>query len=491
MSLLLALIQGSTQGETWLELKEDWTSKPPIGTPLRSDGHWSVQGLVGAWGVLEGAGGTTFDSTNNQRHATLAPANLPKWEAGSLGFNGASSTAYSRCSLPNSDYLGGASGATVVCGVTPSTTQASAGGGLVFLSNAASTSATRIFVNVTAQRAINLRCRSGVETQLQLTTADGVVANSKSSVVSAVFDVSGKKQAAYVNSQKILEQTTSFANAKFTPLVSTGCSIGAVDYLPGYAFGGSIHFVWLYNTALSSEQVQSISENPWQVYQPRSRWVKVGTPLPSGVPGYGVPPGLGSSVFVGSPTVKGKGREVVTGLSATATAGTAAAIGTGGSATVSPLGHLTTASVGTVVVKGKGLEVVTGLSATITFGTSIAKGKALKVVSAGLGSTIAAGSSVGKGKGKATPSGLVATFTKNNDIAKGKGTKVVAGLGSTITVGTPVPQETKHYAYPVGKQMTASVGTPAPIKGKGRALVVGVSTGGGGGGCWYYSKGLL
>lgn len=43
-------------------VKKEWTTKPPLGTPLRTDGHWSVQRLVGAWVFNEGAGGIACDS---------------------------------------------------------------------------------------------------------------------------------------------------------------------------------------------------------------------------------------------------------------------------------------------------------------------------------------------------------------------------------------------------------------------------------------------
>ena len=46
-------------------IRIDRTSKPPLGTPLRSDGHWSVQGLIGAWSFNEGAG-SPFNIVGNK-----------------------------------------------------------------------------------------------------------------------------------------------------------------------------------------------------------------------------------------------------------------------------------------------------------------------------------------------------------------------------------------------------------------------------------------
>lgn len=47
-------------------IRVDRTSKPPLGTPLRSDGHWSVQGIVGAWAFNEGSNSKTIVSFDNE-----------------------------------------------------------------------------------------------------------------------------------------------------------------------------------------------------------------------------------------------------------------------------------------------------------------------------------------------------------------------------------------------------------------------------------------
>jgi len=44
----------------FVPVRRDRTVKPPPGTPLRTDGHWSVQGLVGAWAFNEGAGNKVY-----------------------------------------------------------------------------------------------------------------------------------------------------------------------------------------------------------------------------------------------------------------------------------------------------------------------------------------------------------------------------------------------------------------------------------------------
>lgn len=44
-----------------IPLRRDWTSKPPVGTPLRTDGHWSVQGLYSAYIMQAGSGTCEVD----------------------------------------------------------------------------------------------------------------------------------------------------------------------------------------------------------------------------------------------------------------------------------------------------------------------------------------------------------------------------------------------------------------------------------------------
>jgi len=55
-------------------IRVDRTSKPPIGTPLRSDGHWSVQGLVGAWAFNSGSGKTILNSATSTQSALVGSA---------------------------------------------------------------------------------------------------------------------------------------------------------------------------------------------------------------------------------------------------------------------------------------------------------------------------------------------------------------------------------------------------------------------------------
>lgn len=43
----------------------DRTAKPPVGVPLRTDGHWSINGLAGAWPFNESSGGISDAAGGN------------------------------------------------------------------------------------------------------------------------------------------------------------------------------------------------------------------------------------------------------------------------------------------------------------------------------------------------------------------------------------------------------------------------------------------
>ena len=45
----------------WVPKDIDWTTKPPCGTPLRTDGHWSVHGMSRGCLLSEGAGTVVHD----------------------------------------------------------------------------------------------------------------------------------------------------------------------------------------------------------------------------------------------------------------------------------------------------------------------------------------------------------------------------------------------------------------------------------------------
>ena len=258
-----------------IPIRVNRASKPPAGTPLRTDGHWSVDGIAGHWGLLESAGSITVDGAPWRRNATISAFYQPLWQGGSLLFNGDAATEFSRAYLPNADYLGGAAGATVVAGITASAGQESSNGLILFLDNGTALTSTRILLNITSDRAINLRSRSDTETQAQATTASGIVPVGVPVVVASAFDLARGRQRAYVGNREVINAAASYASATFAAKSTIGGGIGCLPNLGDYSFGGSIHFVALYRRALGAEQVAALAANPWQIYEPETVWIDV------------------------------------------------------------------------------------------------------------------------------------------------------------------------------------------------------------------------
>lgn len=257
-----------------IPIRVDRTSKPPAGTPMRTDGHWSVDGIAGHWGLLESAGSIAVDGSPWRRNALLDADKPPLWRGGALLFNGLS-TSFSRAYLPNADYLGGAAGATIVAGITASASQSSSDGLVLFLDNGKTTSTNRIMINITSGRAINIRSRSDTETQAQATTANGIVPVGVPVVVASAFDLARGQQRAYVGNREVVNAAASYAGATFTARSTIGGSIGSLPALPSYSFGGLIDFVAMYRRALRPEQVAALAANPWQIYEPETIWIDV------------------------------------------------------------------------------------------------------------------------------------------------------------------------------------------------------------------------
>lgn len=259
-----------------IPIRVDRTSKPPAGTPLRTDGHWSVDGIAGHWGLLESAGSIAVDGAPWRRNTLLNADKPPLWRGGALLFNGvASTTQFSLADLPDADYLGGAAGATIVAGITASASQSSPAGLVLFLDNAATPSTNRVLLNITSDRAINIRSRSDTETQAQATTANGIVPVGVPVVVASAFDLASGRQRAYVGNREVINAAASYAGATFTARSTIGAGIGCLPALPDYSFGGLIHFVALYRRALRPEQVAALAANPWQIYEPETVWIDV------------------------------------------------------------------------------------------------------------------------------------------------------------------------------------------------------------------------
>ena len=227
-------------------IRIDRTSKPPLGTPLRSDGHCNVQGLV-ALPLNEMAGGVVFSSDNNPL------SNNADWNGSSLSFVAG-----------NADFIDLGSrfatttGVTVLIGITTSSVNT-----LAFSSRAGGTIDGYEILLGPGGVSGTFSARTGVATA----PTSNVFTVGVPQVLGLRYDktkltniINGKIGNSVAYSANI-SPTQNLCIAKRATLYSTQI----VDWMLVYPY-----------TPLTDDQIASLSANPWQVYEPEIVWVEVG-----------------------------------------------------------------------------------------------------------------------------------------------------------------------------------------------------------------------
>jgi len=258
----------------WTRKKVDWTSKPPLGTPLRSDGHWGVEGLAGAWAFNEGAGATAFDSVGHA-NATLKTAAF-------FNSNG----------LQCVDAAGGH--AITGQGTTPSQLT----GPQTVIARASrpevGAAAYEGLYSVRYTTApVSLRTGEGPSIQCAWISSNGAAVTpyivggfpyDAVCTVGYVFDGVGVKL--YSSAKPSGDANDYKVTATATRYIDTTAQIGlggdARFFSTGvYSSNINLQVVLVHSRALSASEIASLSANPWQIYEPEIKWVWVedgGTP---------------------------------------------------------------------------------------------------------------------------------------------------------------------------------------------------------------------
>ena len=415
-----------------IPIRVDLTSKPPLGTPLRTDGHWAVQGLVGAWAFNEGAGATCFDATGN---------NYTNVKSGGVlrDINGitATSAGYYQAVKPLLNPQNGKwsivtrlkvpSGAAICYpifhtggdgGTTASLRTRDTDSFYWFFDGYNSASWTSgIAIDQVGWHTWALT-RSSATTALKL-ARDGVDCGAPT--------------------QGILSATNTW---------SAFSRFGAHQDGNGFDV---IEFAYFYETDLTPQQIASLSANPWQIYEPEVVWVDAGA---GSAPGLAYPTGVSSASATGTATAKGKGTKAVSGVGTAASVGTATATGKG---KTNATGVSTTASVGTATASHNAgvihYATPTGVSATASVGTATSKGKAtISTTGVSTASSVGTATATHSGQGLATPIGVGATALVGSVYCNGKarititGQIVVSSVGSVVATGTSASYDPEHVA---------------------------------------------
>ena len=235
-------------------IRVDRTSRPPLGTPLRSDGHWSVQGLVGAWAFNEGAGQTCFDLLGKSDLAITGLSRTPNGLANSSTGQFAQAVASTKSQCPNDNTL------TVVLTPLTGDSQLFWTDGFITLSRTYAVFPNQLYYIVNTA-AGNWSAPSPV----QLT-------NGLRTIVSVGYQRSG-------NFDILQNGVQVYSGAAYALGANYSGANSSVEVLRD-SYGGntaSVELALLHNIYLTIAQRQSLSENPWQIYEPETIWINVGS----------------------------------------------------------------------------------------------------------------------------------------------------------------------------------------------------------------------
>lgn len=229
----------------WTPINRDWTTKPPLGTPLRTDGHWSVQGLVGCWLFNEGAGGNARSLTDNKTAAISGAV----WTEG--GINNIHST--DTIIAPANINFNLSGKMTVVTCITP--TDLADRYNVLMSQDDYGKRLLVVPVSDYGYRSILVQ----YGTLLYYSAAGTMVG--KRTAITYTCGTSGQK--IYENGVMVAQDGNTDGTLSASVPLHIANRTGA-----GYYWLGITHYAMVYNRALSPNEIASLSANPYQVCQP-------------------------------------------------------------------------------------------------------------------------------------------------------------------------------------------------------------------------------
>jgi len=189
---------------------------------------------------------------------------------------------------------------------------------------------------------------------------------------------------------------------------------------------GALMLVAVWTRTLADVEMQSLSDNPWQLFKPQPRRVLMVAPTVSGDGDTGLT-GVSAASGVDTVTASGGASVIVSGVQATS--GVASISVTGG-AGISVTGVSASSAINDVVATGGGTAPMTGVSAAVGVDTVAASGGA-NVAITGVSASSAVATIAASAGGSAT------TSITGVSAASGVAT-VTAGGGASVTLGAIV-----------------------------------------------------
>lgn len=232
--------------------------------------------------------------------------------------------------------------------------------------------------------------------------------------------------------------------------------------------GSSVGLGIAWDRALSDAELKSLTDNPWQIFEPEELTIWIPDEVGAGGPATVIPIGVQVTSAIGTPSAIGAAIAALSSVSATGSVGTPTAIGgTSIPATASPTGVSASVSVGVPVATGQAKALPTGVITSSSVGTPTATGAA-KANPAGVQVTGYTGTPLGIGGSSipatVLPSGVAGLSYVGTPTATGQSLADPLGVQANGSVGTPaVIAGGAAVAMPVGVQATSSVGVPTAI----------------------------
>jgi hypothetical protein len=230
-----------------IPVRVDRTSKPPLGTPLRSDGHWSVQGLVGA---------KPFHSTVDDATKALGVASGATQGVDGYHFANAGDR------------------------ITWATTSADAlSGNFSILFS--------VFVDAVPTGYQSIIARDDYDQRIVLTGMEYGSSQSLLCEFGTIFTsllpaVDHRYKwlpiaytASSVDGQKAYAYGSLIGSDAYTSAIFNGSSTVIGDRVSVWPLKGTLAYLFIYSRPLNAIQINAITGNPWQIYEPETVWINV------------------------------------------------------------------------------------------------------------------------------------------------------------------------------------------------------------------------
>jgi len=239
-------------------IRRDWTTKPPAGTPLRADGHWTTDGLVLCSPFNEAGGSYITNLLGKPGTGYNMSSSASKFTSKGYQINEASTIEYISY---GAGILNGliTDKITVVCqfvlDAVPSANRSYHGSG-----SPLSTRAYNVLSKSTGE--FGYTVDSSVNTIYY-----GSLVPVAGRTYMNVLRYDGANVSAFVNGVRDIADQAQTGNIDNLSSVST--RIGYTGSTSVRTAAATYQFFAIYNRALSETEIELLYENPWQMFQPR------------------------------------------------------------------------------------------------------------------------------------------------------------------------------------------------------------------------------